>query len=59
MRVTRSRRALVDGDSVEILNIRILTRSQAILNDLLLGAKRLYEKEEQHRVSIYTVSTHL
>ena len=55
MRVTRSRRALQDGDNAEILTVRILGRSQGILNTLILEAKRLYEKEEQHRVSIYTV----
>ncbi|PVG03393.1 P-loop containing nucleoside triphosphate hydrolase protein [Serendipita vermifera] len=56
MRFTRSRRALRDGDDVEILTIRILTRSQRVLNKLLIEAKTLYEKEEQHRVSIYTAS---
>lgn len=56
MRATRTRRALQDNDNVEILTLRILTRSQDVLNKLLLDAKTLYEKEEQHRVSIYTVS---
>jgi phage tail protein X len=56
MRVTRTRRALQDGDTAEILCVRIFAPSQGILNALLLDAKRIYEKEEQHRVSIYTVS---
>jgi len=55
MRITRTRRALQDSDNIEILHVSILARSQSILNALLLDAKRLYEKEEQHRVSIYTV----
>jgi hypothetical protein len=55
MRATRTRRALQDNDNVEILTLRIFTRSQGVLNKLLLDAKTLYEKEEQHRVSIYTV----
>jgi hypothetical protein len=59
MRFTRSRRALREGDEVEVLTIRILTRSQNVLNKLLIEAKTLYEKEEQHRVSIYTVSSPL
>ena len=56
MRATRTRRALQDNDNVEILTLRVLTRSQDVLNKLLLDAKLLYEKEEQHRVAIYTVS---
>lgn len=56
MRVTRSRRALQDGDDMELLTVRVLTRSQSLLTHLLIDAKKLYEKEEQHRVSIYTVS---
>lgn len=56
MRATRTRRALQDNDNVENLTLRILTRSQDVLNKLLSDAKKLYEKEEQHRVSIYTVS---
>jgi len=55
MRITRTRRALQDNDNVEVLCVRIFARSQDVLNALLLDAKRLYEKEEQHRVSIYTV----
>jgi hypothetical protein len=55
MRFTRSRRALQDTDTVETLTINVLTRSQRVLFELLLEAKQLYEKEEQHKVSIYVV----
>ncbi|KAG8850945.1 hypothetical protein FRB91_008671 [Serendipita sp. 411] len=58
MRVTRSRRALSDTDTTETLTIRILTRSQKVLYQLLAEAKQMYEKEEQYRVSIYTAGSY-
>ncbi|KAG8819120.1 hypothetical protein FRC17_010602 [Serendipita sp. 399] len=57
MRVTRMRRALNDTDTTETLTIRILARSQDVLYKLLVEAKQMYEKEEQHRVSIYTAGS--
>lgn len=56
MRFTRSRRYLHDGDTMETLRISIFTRNHSVLTRLLLEAKRNYEKEEQHRVSVYVSS---
>jgi len=56
MRFSRSRRYLHDGDTMETLRISIFTRNHTILTRLLLEAKQTYEKEEQHRVSVYVSS---
>lgn len=56
MRFTRSRRQLNDGDTREMLQVSIMTRTHKILNRLLLDAKTHYSSEEQHRVSIYVSS---
>lgn len=56
MRFSRSRRYLHDGDTMETLRISIFTRNHSVLTRLLLEAKRNYEKEEQHRVSVYVSS---
>ena len=53
LRVTRTRRYLDEGCTTESLKISLLTRSHAVLNWLLLEAKRAYEADQQHRVTIY------
>ena len=58
MRFTRSRRHLHNGDNMETLSISIFTRDHSVLTRLLLEAKQNYEKEEQHRVSVYVSSTY-
>ena len=53
MRFTRSRRYIHDGDPLESLRVSIFTRNHAVLTRLLLEAKQTYEKDQQHRVSVY------
>ena len=58
MRFSRSRRYLHDGDTLETLRISIFTRNHTVLTRLLLEAKQNYQKEEQHRVSVYVSSVY-
>ncbi len=58
MRFSRSRRYLHDGDTLETLRISIFTRNHSVLTRLLLETKQNYQKEEQHRVSVYVSSVY-
>jgi len=55
LRIRRSRRT---NDNVEILTVSVVARSNTILKQLILQAKREYEAEAVHRVQIYFADSH-
>ncbi|ESK91490.1 mitochondrial chaperone bcs1 [Moniliophthora roreri MCA 2997] len=54
LRVKRSRKS----DGVEVLSISVVARSNTILKQLVLQAKREYEAEAIHRIQIYFADSH-
>ncbi|KAG6890387.1 hypothetical protein C0992_001778 [Termitomyces sp. T32_za158] len=56
LRVRRGRRT--DGSAAETLSISVVARSNTILKQLVLQAKREYEAEAVHRVQIYFADSH-
>ncbi|KAG6811321.1 hypothetical protein H0H92_007985 [Tricholoma furcatifolium] len=54
LRVRRSRK----NDSTEMLSISVVARSNAILKQLVLQAKKEYEAEAIHRIQIYFADSH-
>lgn len=55
LRVRRTRRTT---DNAEVLTISVVARSNTILKQLILQAKREYEAEAVHRVQIYFADSH-
>ncbi|KAG6899496.1 hypothetical protein C0993_009718 [Termitomyces sp. T159_Od127] len=56
LRVRRGRKT--DGSNAEMLSISVVARSNNILKQLVLQAKREYEAEAVHRVQIYFADSH-
>lgn len=54
LRIKRSRKS----DGVEVLSISVVARSNTILKQLVLQAKREYEAEAIHRIQIYFADSH-
>ncbi|KAF8634293.1 hypothetical protein AX17_004246 [Amanita inopinata Kibby_2008] len=54
LRVKRSRKS----DGCEVLSISVVARSNTILKQLVLQAKREYEAEAIHRIQIYFADSH-
>lgn len=55
LRVRRTRRTT---DNAEVLTISVVARSNTVLKQLILQAKREYEAEAVHRVQIYFADSH-
>ncbi|KAG8930075.1 hypothetical protein FRC02_004646 [Tulasnella sp. 418] len=53
MRVTRDRKYIGEGSTVESLTVNIFGRKHSRLHNLLVEAQRLHKAEEANRVSIY------
>jgi chaperone BCS1 len=56
LRVKRGRKG--DGDMTEMLSISVVARSNTILKQLVLQAKKEYEAESVHRIQIYFADSH-
>lgn len=56
LRVRRSKKT--DGSELQMLSISVVARSNTILKQLVLEAKREYEKDTIHRVQIYFADSH-
>ncbi|KAG6836567.1 hypothetical protein H0H93_006671 [Arthromyces matolae] len=56
LRVRRGRKT--DGSGTEVLSISVVARSNTILKQLVLQAKREYEAEAIHRIQIYFADSH-
>ncbi|KAF8229508.1 P-loop containing nucleoside triphosphate hydrolase protein [Tricholoma matsutake] len=56
LRVRRGRKA--DGSGTEVLSISVVARSNTILKQLVLQAKKEYEAEAIHRIQIYFADSH-
>ncbi|KIJ50430.1 hypothetical protein M422DRAFT_777141 [Sphaerobolus stellatus SS14] len=56
LRVRRSKKQ--DGSDTELLSISVVARSNAILKQLVLQAKKEYEAEAVHRIQIYFADSH-
>ncbi|KAF8557668.1 P-loop containing nucleoside triphosphate hydrolase protein [Imleria badia] len=56
LRVRRSKKT--DGSGCEVLSISVVARSNAILKQLVLQAKKEYEAEAIHRIQIYFADSH-
>ncbi|GJJ06755.1 hypothetical protein Clacol_000951 [Clathrus columnatus] len=56
LRVRRSKKT--DGSDTELLSISVVARSNAILKQLVLQAKKEYEAEAVHRIQIYFADSH-
>ncbi|EJD42258.1 P-loop containing nucleoside triphosphate hydrolase protein [Auricularia subglabra TFB-10046 SS5] len=56
LRVRRSKKT--DGSDVEVLSISVVARSNTILKQLVLQAKREYEADAIHRIQIYFADSH-
>ncbi|RDB24217.1 putative mitochondrial chaperone BCS1-B [Hypsizygus marmoreus] len=56
LRVRRGRKT--DGSGTEMLSISVVARSNTILKQLVLQAKKEYEAEAIHRIQIYFADSH-
>ncbi|KAF8061607.1 P-loop containing nucleoside triphosphate hydrolase protein [Lyophyllum atratum] len=56
LRVRRGRKT--DGSGTEVLSISVVARSNTILKQLVLQAKKEYEAEAIHRIQIYFADSH-
>lgn len=56
LRVRRSKKQ--DGSDVEVLSISVVARSNTILKQLVLQAKKEYEADAIHRIQIYFADSH-
>ncbi|KAF8444830.1 hypothetical protein L210DRAFT_318091 [Boletus edulis BED1] len=56
LRVRRSKKT--DGSGCEVLSISVVARSNSILKQLVLQAKKEYEAEAIHRIQIYFADSH-
>ena len=56
LRVRRSKKT--DGSELQMLSISVVARSNTVLKQLVLEAKREYEKDTIHRVQIYFADSH-
>ena len=56
LRIHRGRKQ--DGSNSEILSVSVVARSNSILKQLVLEAKKAYEAEAVHRIQIYFADSH-